>query len=172
MSEAPLSAFNSAGSLQKYVCEALNNSNDLSSLGITFYPEDAQDIEYMIKNNLSKQGLACVVLTPKSTYQGHDGSDIAWTYEVALQIVEYVPVNRAKNKQKYTTALQLAHFCNDYLGGPQCALPFGTLCPKGIEQGEDDNLLVVRTSFDCTVLGQAPGAFVPQGGSIIISEYV
>ena len=40
--------------------------------------EDSKDIEFEIKNALAKQGLVTVVMTPKMTYIGHDGTNQAW----------------------------------------------------------------------------------------------
>lgn len=42
-------------------------------MGCTFLAENSLDIEYQLKDALNRQGLACVVMTPKATYQGHNG---------------------------------------------------------------------------------------------------
>lgn len=66
--------------LQEYVCDILNGS-DLSVYGAVFYPENLLDIDYEIKNAISKQGLACIVMTPSMNYEGHNGLTQAYTAE-------------------------------------------------------------------------------------------
>ena len=168
-----LSSYNAAAQLQEYVCDALSKSDWLSSLGINFYPENSKDIEYQIKNALTKQGLACIVMTPELVYQGHDGADICWDAKnLTLQIVEFPPVNRASNKLSVVTALDVANFCENYLGGPQCGDNFGKFCPVKIEQGEDEGLLVVKAVFDTTIMGQIGGKFDWDGTHVILNPYL
>ena len=168
-----LSSYNVAAKVQEYVCEALNNSPYLSSLGISFYAENRQDIEYQIKNALTKQGIACIVTTPEMTYQGHDGADMAWDIKnLTLQIAEYVPVSRAKNKLSATTGLDIANFCQNYLGGPQCAEDFGKFCPVKIEQGEDSGLLVTKATFDTMVVGSVGVKWEWDGTHVVESPYL
>ena len=83
-----------------------------------FYAENRRDVEFCIQDSLKRQGLACVVLTPALQYIGHTGSDCAWQAEIQLHIAEYVPINRAKNKSKFATGLDLANYISEYLGGP------------------------------------------------------
>ena len=167
-----LSSFNTAAQLQEYICDVLSKSEHLQNLGIQFFAENRLDIEYQIKNALQKCGLACIVMTPNLEYQGHDGSNVAWTAKgLTLQIVEYVPVNRAKNKNDIATGLDIANYCVDYLGGPQCAGDFGTFSPVGIEQGEEESLLVSKATFDCTILGSINGTFDWDGEHIIFTPY-
>ena len=69
-----LSAFtNLFQNLQDYVVGILNNDEILQQMGCTFLAENSLDIEYQLKDALNRQGLACVVMTPKATYQGHNG---------------------------------------------------------------------------------------------------
>lgn len=111
----------------------MSASEWLQQLSVNFFPENAKDIDYQIKNALAKQGLACVVMTPNLEYQGHDGTDIAWdAKDLTLQIAEYTPINRASNKLSVVTGLDLAVFAQNYLGGPQCAEEFGRFCPKAV----------------------------------------
>lgn len=64
-----LSAFhNLFGDLQKYVAEILNADEILQKMGAVFVEESSLDIEYQIRDALNKQGMACVVMTPKATY--------------------------------------------------------------------------------------------------------
>lgn len=168
-----LSSFNTAAQLQAYVCEVLSKSEQLNEFGVQFIAENSLDIEYQIKNALQRQGLACVVMTPDMEYQGHNGADVAWTVKgLTLQIVEYVPVNRASNKAKIATGMDVANYCVDYLGGPQCAGDFGTFCPVGIEQGEEESLLVTKATFDCTILGDIGGGFDWDGEHAVFSPYI
>lgn len=64
-----LSAFtNLFQNLQDYVVSILNSDEILQQMGCTFLAENSLDIEYQLKDALNKQGLACVVMTPKATY--------------------------------------------------------------------------------------------------------
>ena len=54
--------------LQDYVVSILNSDEILQQMGCTFLAENSLDIEYQLKDALNKQGLACVVMTPKATY--------------------------------------------------------------------------------------------------------
>lgn len=50
----PLSSNNVALEVQQYIADGLNQSPELSVLGITVIPEDKLDIEYQIKTALQK----------------------------------------------------------------------------------------------------------------------
>lgn len=144
----PLSANNVAYKVQRYICDGLNQSPELSSLGIEVFPENALDIEYQIKNALQKQGICTVVMTPKITNNGHNGKCNSYDMEeVIVQTVEYPPVNRAKNKEKSCTALDVGIYVQDYMTGPESPFGFGSFNSIGVEQGEDNNLIVVQSKF-------------------------
>ena len=114
--------------------------------------EDSKDIEFEIKNALGKQGLVTVVMTPKMTYIGHDGTNQAWQVdELTILTTEFVATNRASNKQSFVTGFDVAFKVNDILAGPNAEIGFGRFCPVSIEQGEDNGLLVTKSTFSCTI---------------------
>lgn len=168
-----LSSFNTAAQLQKLVCETLLSSAELNALSVEFIPENRQDIDYQIKKNLMQQGLVGICMTPTMNYIGHDGASISYDVKgLTLQIVENVPVNRASNKVSCVTGLDVANYVASYLGGPQAAPGFGIFCPTGIEQGEDNGLIVTKCTFDCTIDGGYGGEFQPISGYHVFNPYV
>lgn len=119
---------------------------------IKILSEDSKDVEFEIKNALGKQGLVTVVMTPKMTYIGHDGTNQAWQVdELTILTTEFVATNRASNKQSFVTGFDIAFQINDILAGPNAEIGFGTFCPIDIEQGEDNGLLVTKSRFSCTI---------------------
>ena len=150
-----LSAFrNLFGDLQEYVCSILNQDELLSAMGAEFYSENSLDIEYQVKTALAKTGLACLVLTPRATYQGHNGIQQTFTCdELTLQIVENPVVNRPRLKRDnldHGTAMDIAKQASDRLAGPQGGY-FGKFTTKRIQEAEQSGLLVVTATFGCTV---------------------
>ena len=146
--------------IQEYVCEILNNNPDFQDWGIVFYPENALDIDFQIKNSMSKQGLACVVMTPTLNYQGHDALTQTFTLDdLTIQVVENTIINRARLKKEgkeFGTALDVASKASDILAGPQSG-HFGEFTTKRIEQGEDGNLVVAKSVFGTTMYKQVEG---------------
>ena len=146
--------------IQEYVCEILNNNPDFQDWGIVFYPENALDIDFQIKNSMSKQGLACVVMTPTLNYQGHDALTQTFTLDdLTIQVVENTNINRARLKKEgkeFGTALDVASKASDILAGPQSG-HFGEFTTKRIEQGEDGNLVVAKSVFGTTMYKQVDG---------------
>ena len=146
--------------IQEYVCEILNNNPDFQDWGIVFYPENALDIDFQIKNSMSKQGLACVVMTPTLNYQGHDALTQTFTLDdLTIQVVENTIINRSRLKKEgkeFGTALDVASKASDILAGPQSG-HFGEFTTKRIEQGEDGNLVVAKSVFGTTMYKQVEG---------------
>lgn len=146
--------------IQEYVCEILNKNPDFQDWGIVFYPENALDIDFQIKNSMSKQGLACVVMTPTLNYQGHDALTQTFTLDdLTIQVVENTIINRARLKKEgkeFGTALDVASKASDILAGPQSG-HFGEFTTKRIEQGEDGNLVVAKSVFGTTMYKQVEG---------------
>ena len=161
--EQPLSAYNVFHELQQEICDVLNKSQILTANNVQFFPENRCDIDYQIKNSLKKQGLACVCLTPNARYLGHTGTNSAYQLDdLTLQIVEYTPINRAKNQQSVMTGLDLANYCAEILAGPNSVIGFGNINTKSIEQGEDNGLLVTKAIFQTALTnGQQPIIYVP-----------
>ena len=161
--EQPLSAYNVFHELQQEICDVLNKSQILTANNVQFIPENRCDIDYQIKNSLKKQGLACVCLTPNARYLGHTGTNSAYQLDdLTLQIVEYTPINRAKNQQSVITGLDLANYCAEILAGPNSVIGFGNINTKSIEQGEDNGLLVTKAIFQTALTnGQQPIIYIP-----------
>ena len=161
--EQPLSAYNVFHELQQEICDVLNKSQILTANNVQFFPENRCDIDYQIKNSLKKQGLACVCLTPNARYLGHTGTNSAYQLDdLTLQIVEYTPINRAKNQPSVITGLDLANYCAEILAGPNSVIGFGNINTKSIEQGEDNGLLVTKAIFQTALTnGQQPIIYVP-----------
>ena len=161
--EQPLSAYNVFHELQQEICDVLNKSQILTENNVQFIPENRCDIDYQIKNSLKKQGLACVCLTPNARYLGHNGTNSAYQLDdLTLQIVEYTPINRAKNQPSVITGLDLANYCAEILAGPNSVIGFGNINTKSIEQGEDNGLLVTKATFQTALTnGQKPIIYVP-----------
>ena len=84
---------------QTEIANILNADSDLSAVG--FIIENSKDIEYEIESRLKKQGICGIIMTPTLTFQGisDDRKDIVYQCDnLTIQITEYVPINRAKNK--------------------------------------------------------------------------
>ena len=163
MSIRPLSSYNVCYQIQQDICDVMNQSPVLLSAGIEFIAEDRLDIDYQIKENLKKQGMACLVMSPSLQYIGHTGTSEAYQLDdLTIQFVEYTPINRAKNKASVITGLDLANYTSELLGGPNAVIGFGKLCPNGIEQGEDGGLLVTKLTFRTFIEnGQQPIIYIP-----------
>lgn len=150
-----LSAFrNLFGDLQEYVVGILNQDELIDAMGAKFTSENALDVEYEVKDALAKTGMACVVMTPTATYQGHNGIQQTFTCdELTLQIVENPVVHRPwlkKNGLAHGTGLDVAKAASDRLAGPQGG-HFGQFTTKRIQEAEQSGLLVVTATFGCTV---------------------
>ena len=172
--EQPLSAYNVFHELQQEICDVLNKSQILTANNVQFFPENRCDIDYQIKNSLKKQGIACVCLTPNARYLGHTGTNSAYQLDdLTLQIVEYTPINRAKNQPSVITGLDLANYCAEILAGPNSVIGFGNINTKSIEQGEDNGLLVTKAIFQTALTnGQQPIIYVPFVTKDEMEQYV
>lgn len=146
--------------IQELVCEILNNDPELKGMGIEFYPEDNLDIDFLIKNAMNKQGIACVVMTPTMEYQGHDALTQAFTLEdLTIQVVENTNINRPRLKKlglEHGTALDVVSRASEVLGGPQSG-HYGEFTTRRIEQGEDSNLVVAKVVMATTIRREVTG---------------
>lgn len=171
----PLSSYNTFYELQQEICEVLNQSPVLSAANLKFFPEQATDIEYEIQKSIKSQGLAAIVMCPNGRYLGHNGNVQAYQLDdLTLQIVEYTPVNRAKNQKTVITGLDLANYAAETLAGPNAIIGFGNICTKSIEQGEDNGLLVTKAVFQTTMTndGVRPIIYIPYVTQDEMSAYV
>lgn len=157
--DKPLLRYNTFAELQQEICDIVNTAPELSACGVTFYPENALDIDYQITNSLKKQGIAAVVMTPDARYIGYEDRGCVYQLDnLTLMISEFPAVNRASNRKSVATGLDIANFCAEVLAGPNAVVGFGKLNVKNIEQGEDSGLLVTKVTFQ-TVLSN--GAIPP-----------
>lgn len=143
--------------LQQSICDKLNADTWLQGHGAHFYPENALDIDFQIRNALDKQGLSCVVLTPKLTFQGHakqyqgeNAHALAVTLDdLTMEIVEQPTINRAR--QTAATALDIAFKAANLLCGLDSETHNVFNNPR-IEQGEANSLLTCQLKMNCTIL--------------------
>lgn len=151
-----LADYSVAYAIQEQVAQAINACEPLSSAGYVAIPENARDIDFQIQNNLKKQGMAVIVMTPKLEYRGQDqdGNVYFDCPELIIQATEYVNINRAGNKEKWASCADIATFLQSWLGSlAEPVITFGELCPNGVEMGEDNGLLVATSKFKC-ICGQ------------------
>jgi len=128
---------------QAQVAELLNSCPDLSAT--PFLPEDMLDIEYQVREALLKQGIACMVMTPRLDYQGRDGQSTAWDMNsLELLAVENPQVNRAR--EDAMTALDVAYRAVEWLAGPDSPTR-GSFSPVTIRQGEEQKRVVVTAEL-------------------------
>lgn len=128
---------------QAKVAELLNSCPDLSAT--PFWPEDALDIEYQVRDALQKQGIACMVMTPRLDYQGRCGESTAWDMNsLELLAVENPQVNRAR--EDAMTALDVAYKAVEWLAGPDSPTR-GMFTPVTIRQGEEQKRVVVTAEL-------------------------
>ena len=131
--------------LQKSVAEILQADQQLSS--IQFLCENSKQIDYEIKQNLAKQGVVSIVMTPKASFIGRkdDGKLVFDINELTIMTTENTSVNRTNDKS--LTGQDISMRVLKVLGEDN----YGTFCPIGYEQGEDSGLLVNKVTFSCTV---------------------
>lgn len=175
MSEQVLKKYNTMFELQTEICDILNQSPELKQCNVTFLPEDSLDIEYQISNNLKKQGIVGLVMSPSTNYIGTKGNGCVWELnDLTLQIVEYPPMNRAKNRPYVATGLDIANYCTEILAGPNAIIGFGTMNAKDITQGEDNGLLVTKATFKTVISndGIPPYIWIPYVTPDEMSAYV
>ena len=131
--------------LQKSVAKILQADQQLSSM--SFLCENSNEIDYDIKQNLAKQGVVSIVMTPKATFIGRkdDGKLVFDVNELTIMTTENTTVNRTNDKS--LTGQDISMRVLKVLGEDN----YGTFCPIGYEQGEDSGLLVNKVTFYCTV---------------------
>ena len=112
-----------------------------------FLCENSKEIDYEIKQNLAKQGVVSIVMTPKATFIGRkdDGKLVFDINELTIMTTENTSVNRTNDKS--LTGQDISMRILKILGEDN----YGTFCPIAYEQGEDSGLLVNKVTFSCTV---------------------
>lgn len=145
---------NLAYNFQLEVKNRLETSNFLKP--VTFICENSKDLQFEIKNALGKTGLVAVIMTPTLNYIGlltnsnYKYPALSYDVELDIQILENVPVNRAKNKSLVITALDIGVYVQQYLGGYRTKL-CTRFNPVNVEQTASDQLVVVDSTFNCSV---------------------
>ena len=131
--------------IQQEIADILNADATLSSVG--FLIENRWDIETEIQKTLKKIGVCGIVMTPTLEFAGvDDNHDIVYELpDLIVQITEYVPINRASNKQNCMTCQDIAVQVAKVLG-PHSANWQNIQLVK-IETGEDTGLLVSKVTF-------------------------
>ena len=153
---------------QTQIAEILNADSDLSAIG--FLIENRFDIETEIQSRLKKQGICGIIMTPTLTFQGisDDHKDIVYQCDnLTIQITEYVPINRAKNKTSCQTSQDIAIKVADVLGSPSYA-NWQNFYVVDIQTGEDNGLLVSKVTVQCLVRGDLSALPSPYDPSVKI----
>lgn len=154
--------------IQTQIAEILNADSDLSAIG--FLIENRFDIETEIQTRLKKQGICGIIMTPTLTFQGitDDHKDIVYQCDnLTIQITEYVPINRAKNKTSCQTSQDIAIKVADVLGSPSYT-NWQNFQVVDIQTGEDNGLLVSKVTVQCLVRGDLSALPSPYDPSIKI----
>ena len=153
---------------QTQIAEILNADSDLSAIG--FFIENRFDVENEIQTRLKKQGICGIIMTPTLTFQGisDDHKDIVYQCDnLTIQITEYVPINRAKNKLSCQTSQDIAIKVADVLGSPSYT-NWQNFQVVDIQTGEDNGLLVSKVTVQCLVRGDLSALPSPYDPSIKI----
>lgn len=101
-----------------------------------------------------------VVATMQGTYGGHDGCVESWNIDnLEIDVVENPSVHRPwlkKNNLADGVTTDVLYRVAERLGGPQGG-HFGRFCPKTVEVGEDDNLIVGKLKMASSVRQNVTG---------------
>lgn len=154
--------------IQNAVCDILNKDYELQ--GLDFIAENRFDIETEISTRLKKQGVCCLVMTPTLTFQGISDTHTDIIYQIdnlTVQITEYVPINRAKNRTNVKTCQDIAIRVADVLGGPTTN-NWQNFQLVDIQTGEDNGLLVSKVTFSCLAKGNLSAIPAPYDPSVKI----
>ena len=148
------------GKIQEHVVEILSDDELLKEWGVPVLSENIKDIDFQIRNAMSRQGVMCLVTTMKGTYGGHNSMVESWLIDnLEILVVENPTINRPrmkKEKLEYGTGTDISYRIFEALGGPQSG-HFGKFCPKTFEVGEDGGLVVSKCRFSCQFNNQVDG---------------
>lgn len=146
--------------IQNKVMQILKDDELLQDWGVTVLAENIKDIDFEIKNAMSRQGIVAVVTTMQGTYQGHDSLVEAWQIDnLEIDIVENPSINRPRLKKlglEGGVATDVGYRILEVLGGPQSG-HFGVFCPKTFEIGENASLVVAKCKFSCMFQNEIDG---------------
>lgn len=154
--------------IQNEVCDILNKDYELQ--GLDFIAENRFDIENEISVRLKKQGVCCLVMTPTLTFQGISDTHTDIIYQIdnlTVQITEYVPINRSKNRTNVKTCQDIAIRVADVLGGPTTN-NWQNFQLVDIQTGEDNGLLISKVTFSCLAQGNLSAIPAPYDPSVKI----
>ena len=154
--------------IQNEVCDILNKDYELQ--GLDFIAENRFDIETEISARLKKLGVCCLVMTPMLTFQGIADTHTDIIYQIdnlTVQITEYVPINRAKNRTNIKTCQDIAIRVADVLGGPTTN-NWQNFQLVDIQTGEDNGLLISKVTFSCLAQGSLSAIPAPYDPSVKI----
>ena len=154
--------------IQNEVCDILNKDYELQ--GLDFIAENRFDIETEISARLKKLGVCCLVMTPTLTFQGIADTHTDIIYQIdnlTVQITEYVPINRAKNRTNIKTCQDIAIRVADVLGGPTTN-NWQNFQLVDIQTGEDNGLLISKVTFSCLAQGHLSAIPAPYDPSVKI----
>lgn len=151
--------------MQQEVCNILNADTWMQDHYAHFYPENALDIDFQIRNALDKQGLSCVVMTPKMTFQGHaknyqgiDKHALAVTIdELLVEIVEQPTINRARHEE-HTVVVKDEWEIAGGSGDKEKSDLVGQTFTMGV-QTKASSSSVVDLHRECSFFGQASSSF-------------
>lgn len=108
---------NSVMEVQEAIKEALENNVYFKAAKIEVVPENAAQIDFIIKNALGKLGVICVIQTPAFDFlgKGDDGHPVWEMPEASLVISEIPTVNRSRagSSTALDAALQAAESINE-----------------------------------------------------------
>ena len=109
-------------------------------------------------------------MTPTLTFQGISDTHTDIIYQIdnlTVQIAEYVPINRAKNRTNVKTCQDIAIRVADVLGGPTTN-NWQNFQLVDIQTGEDNGLLVSKVTFSCLAQGNLSAIPAPYDPSVKI----
>lgn len=165
MAEYEIEHRNLFSEIQDKVVKILQEDEILKNWGVTILAENIKDIDFEIRNSMSRQGVVAVVTTMQGTYQGHDGMVEAWQIDnLEVDVVENPSVNRPRLKKLEIdggTATDIGYRILEALGGPQSG-HFGEFCPKTFEIGENSSLVVAKCRFSCMFRNNIDGVIDPE----------
>lgn len=119
-------------------------SQILSTEDLKWLCEDSRNIEFEVKDSLSRQGISPVVVVTELDYQGHNSELEFYDASVELQVAENPAVSRfyKGGKSAYDVVLDAVHRLCGYRSGI-----FGNWCPGTVTQQIENNLVVVRAEI-------------------------